>query len=362
MIAPSIQKTIYKVSDFITWQKAGNLSLVPQFQRRSVWKPGAKSYLIDTIVRGFPIPIIFLRDRRTDPNKFEPMREVIDGQQRLRTVFSYVDPGCMKDFKQERDSFTVKKTHNKDIAGKLFNQLDNELKRAILDYEFSVHVMSSSIDDREIIQIFRRMNSSNYVLTPQEHRNALYFGEFKTCAYDLAAAQLPRWRKWKIFTEDNIARMEEVELTSELMIMMMDGKISGKSKAKIDRAYDKNDEEFSNRKEVENRYHVVMDAIDDNFGSNITDFVFFKKTLFYTFFSFIYDILYPDIGLSKMTLHRKRYLEDVATIKLCSERIKARTAPSTVLDATDRRTTNPKERQNLFDYLKKQVTDAAARK
>jgi hypothetical protein len=360
MISPSIQKTIYKVSDFISWQKAGNLILVPEFQRRSVWKPGAKSYLIDTIVRGFPIPIIFLRDRRTDPNKLEPMREVIDGQQRLRTVFSYVDPASLGDFRVERDSFTVKKTHNKDIAGKAFGDLDDDLKRAILDYEFSVHVMSSNIDDREIIQIFRRMNSTNYVLTNQEHRNALYFDEFKTCAYQMAAAQLNRWRKWKTFTEDNISRMEEVELTSELMVMIIDGKISGKTKAKIDNAYEKYDEIFPVREEIETRFYSVMDTIDDNFRQSSPDFVFFRKTLIYTFFSVIYEIQYSGKQLSIKASPKKLSPDITAVIKLCSDRIQSRTAPAAVLEATDRRTTNPKERKDLFEYLLKQVTDASA--
>ena len=58
----SLQKTSFKVADFVSWQKSKALELSPRFQRRSVWKPGAKSYLIDTILRDFPVPIIFLRD------------------------------------------------------------------------------------------------------------------------------------------------------------------------------------------------------------------------------------------------------------------------------------------------------------
>ena len=202
MTVTYVQKTIYKVADFISWQKSHYLVLVPYFQRRPVWKPGAKSYLIDTIVRGLPIPIIFLRDRRTDPNQIEPIREVVDGQQRLRTVLGYVSPTLLPDYNPKRDSFTVKKTHNKDIAGKSFDELDDESKRAILDYEFVVHILPSRIDDREVIQIFRRMNSTNFSLTEQEKRNSKYFGEFKTSVYELAAEQLQRWRQWKIFTED----------------------------------------------------------------------------------------------------------------------------------------------------------------
>lgn len=47
----SVTKTVFKVGDFVSWQKAGQLQLSPKFQRRSVWKKGAKSYLIDTIAR-----------------------------------------------------------------------------------------------------------------------------------------------------------------------------------------------------------------------------------------------------------------------------------------------------------------------
>ena len=44
-------RTLYKVSDFVSWQKTKTLILSPSFQRRPVWKLGAKSYLIDTVVK-----------------------------------------------------------------------------------------------------------------------------------------------------------------------------------------------------------------------------------------------------------------------------------------------------------------------
>ena len=208
----NIQKTFYKVVDFVNWLKNGQLKLSPEFQRRSVWKVGAKSYLIDTIVRGMPIPIIFLRDKRTNIDQFEPIREVVDGQQRLRTVLSFVCPQYLEDFNPSRDAFTVSKAHNQAIAGLLFTQLDEETRRSILDYEFDTHILPSKIDDREIIQIFRRMNSTSYTVNKQELRNSGFFGQFKTSLYNLAAEQLQRWRKWGMFSEDDISRMEEVAL------------------------------------------------------------------------------------------------------------------------------------------------------
>ena len=180
-----ITRTIYKVSDFVSWQRAKSLVLSPSFQRRPVWKPGAKSYLIDTIVRGLPIPIIFLREQRANLDSLEPGREVVDGQQRIRAVLSYIEPSLLDDFNPARDDFTVQPAHNRELAGKIFSKLPSELKQRILDYEFSVHVLSSEVDDREILQIFARMNATGVKLNYQELRNAEYFGEFKTSMYHL---------------------------------------------------------------------------------------------------------------------------------------------------------------------------------
>lgn len=344
------QKTIFKVSDFISWQRSGSLVLSPQFQRKSVWKSGTKSYLIDTIVRGLPIPIIFLRDRLTDFKTFEPKREVVDGQQRLRTIISYVAPSLIQDL-EERDDFTVKRSHNPELAGKRFSELSQETQRKILDYEFSVHVLSPDVDDREVLQIFRRMNSSNYILNPQEIRNSQWFGEFKTSMYSLAEEQLGKWRKWRTFSIDDIARMQEVELTTEFCLMMIDNAVQGKSKARIDNAYEENDESFSDRFEVENRFRVVMDTLDEKFGDDFFHSPFSKKTIIYSIFAVFYDLLFGLESHLKKAKPSSISPEQVASIKLAGERIQKGTAPAEILEAASRRTTNPKERKALTKYI-----------
>lgn len=346
----NIQKTFYKIADFVNWQKNGQLKLSPEFQRRSVWKTGAKSYLIDTIVKGMPIPIIFLRDKRS-ADQFEPIREVVDGQQRLRTVLSFVCPQYLKDFNEARDAFVVMTVHNPHIAGLKFEQLDEETQQKILDYEFDAHILPSKIDDREIIQIFRRMNSTSYTVNKQELRNAEFFGNFKTSVYNLAAEQLQRWRKWGIFSEDDISRMAEVELTSECIDLMIIKTIAGKSPTRIDKLFSTLDGEFLGREESEKRFRYVMDVIDDSFGANPKDIVFLKKTLFFTLFAFLYSKIFE---LKDLNIDAKPKAPNVVTIgkiKLASERLKARTAPQNVLEATDRRTTNPQERKDLYNYL-----------
>ena len=87
-------------------------------------------------------------------------------------------------------------------------------KQRILDYQFSVHSFSADTDDREILQIFARMNSTGVKLNAQELRNAELWGAFKQTAYEIATEQLNRWGDWQVFRPDQIARMNEVELVS----------------------------------------------------------------------------------------------------------------------------------------------------
>ena len=74
---------IVQISDIVQWSSKGELDLSPKYQRNSVWNEKAKAYLMDTIIRGLPIPPIFLR-QKVDINTKTTSREIIDGQQRKR--------------------------------------------------------------------------------------------------------------------------------------------------------------------------------------------------------------------------------------------------------------------------------------
>ncbi len=345
-----ITRTQYKVGDFVSWQKNKLLDLHPRYQRRSVWSAGKKSYLIDTIIRGLPIPIIFLRERQTDLSSYEPMREVVDGQQRIRTLISFIDYKILPDFKEERDGFLISKAHNKELARYNFNKLQDEYKRKILDYQFSVHVLPNNVDDREILEIFSRLNSTGVKLNSQELRNAEFFGEFKTSVYKQAITYLSQWRGWKIFTEDNISRMQEVELTGELYILIIDG-IKARTQPSIDGYYKEYDNEFSVRYEVEKRFRSTMDDIGELFGDDIQTTIFKKKTHFYILFALIYHIKYGiksalfKIKPNPIPSDAVKKIFDKSTI------ISQRNAPSKVLEASDRRTTHLSSRNDLFNYF-----------
>jgi len=291
-----ITKTEYKVSDFLEWQRNGLLDLAPVFQRRNIWRPGAKSFLVDTVARGLPTPIIFLRDR-VDLDSLRSTREVVDGQQRLRTLIGYIEPGALPDFSSERDQFTVQRNHNSELARKTFGELSSDIQHQLLNYSFSTHVMPSSIEDRDVLRIFQRLNSTGTKLNHQELRNARYFGEFKTTMYELALEQLEQWRDWGVFSGDEIARMKEVELTSDIVVALLSG-FGAKSQKRINEAYAEFDESFPKAKQAEQRFRLLMNSIDDLMGSDIAETVFSREIWFAVLAVYLHGRLF---GESEMT-------------------------------------------------------------
>jgi len=357
-----IKKTQYRVSDFLSWQRSGTLNLSPSFQRRPVWKPDAKSYFVDTVIRGLPVPLIILREKRSDISRLEPVREVVDGQQRLRTLFAYIDASLLKDYNPRTDGFLLLPEHNEEFAGRPFKSLPPEIQQSILDYEFSVHILPAGTDDREVLGIFARLNSTGVKLTPQELRNAQFFGAFKVTMYELATEQLYRWREWRVFTEYNLARMEEVELVSELCLMMLRRQVIGKTQKAIDRIYKEKDKEFPERKEIARRFRIIMDTIDDLFGSQLKALPFRRKTLFFSLFAFLYDYRFGlDSVLSTKVKAKsidKRIL--AKSLTRAGEMIARKEAPEEVLEAAARRTTHPSSRKTIFEYLWESVRNESA--
>src|SRR2546428_514680 len=87
---PKPDRSTYTPLDFSSWREAEGLSLTPKFQRRGVWTTPARSFLIDTLIRGLPVPPIYLRTTQSADRK-RIVREVVDGQQRISAVLDFID-------------------------------------------------------------------------------------------------------------------------------------------------------------------------------------------------------------------------------------------------------------------------------
>lgn len=312
----TVTKTVFKVGDFVSWAKGGQLDLRPGFQRRPVWKPGAKSYLIDTVIRGLPIPIVFLRDRLSLTSIISS-REVVDGQQRLRTILSYVDPALVSDYDKSQDFFKITKTHNEELAGKSFAELPRAIQQAIIGYEIPVHIFSGDTDDRDILQIFARLNATGVKLNDQELRNAEYFGVFKSLCYEIAYENLSNWQSWGIFRNQEIARMIEVEDVSDLIISMHEG-VHGKNKKVLDDYYERFDASYPVADQVKKRFGLVMSAIESTIGPELATSEFSRRSLFSDLFVATYILMYGDGSLSVQQKPSKLPANFAATLRKLS--------------------------------------------
>lgn len=352
MRAIDVKRTVFRVSDFLAWQRDGSLELSPYFQRRPVWKRDAKSYFLDTVLRGLPAPLIYIRDR-VDLERQTTIREVVDGQQRLRTLFSFIDPEVLDDFKPKRDRFMVKRVHNPDVADTSYAELSDEHQTRILGYEFSTHILPSTVEDREVLQMFARLNATGSKLNHQEIRNAEFFGEFKTLVYELALEQLERWRKWRLFTEHQIARMKEVETTSDLLMTMIEG-LTGKTQARLDKLYKRYDQELPGESEIARRFRRTMDAVDDLIGGDVHNTVYSSPVYFFSLFTFIYDRLY---GLES-DFKRTKAAKLPSGLKECllrvSQDFETEEVPDYVLDAVQRASSDTGRRKTRHKYLSEQ--------
>lgn len=285
----------YSVRDFEEWSERDELVLTPKFQRRDVWSPKARSYLIDTILRGKPIPKLYMR-QNVNPTTRRTIREIVDGQQRLKTVLSFI-----------KDGFKISRSHHEDFGGKFFSGLDVGTQKDILKYEFVVDLLQD-VPDNEVYDVFARINTYSERLKPQELRNAKWFGDFKSAVYLLAKEFVTFLANNRVFTPKQILRMAEAELISELLLAMEEGVREGKKNV-IDKAYLDYDDRFPNRRRHERRFREVIDAIGSIAGDELPNLKFRGTRLFYPFFCAVYHLQYelPRLQAPRRTIKAPDY-------------------------------------------------------
>jgi hypothetical protein len=271
---------VIQISDLVQWNSKNEIELSPKYQRNSVWNDNAKAYLIDTIIRGLPIPPIFLR-QKIDVNTKTTNREIIDGQQRVRAILEYV----------VSEKFSIKNSHNKEYGGKKYSDLDEEAQEAILGFEIVAEVVIEK-DESLIYDMFARLNSNNYVLNKQEIRNAKYWGEFKVLIYSLAAKYREFFLRYGIFSDKDCTRMKDVELINSLVILAIDGVIE-ETPTIVDKFYSNYDKEFFHATDIENKIDstiFIMEKIYEYFEGNLICLK--NKNYFYTLFAVLFNQLF----------------------------------------------------------------------
>jgi Protein of unknown function DUF262 len=227
--------------------EAGRILLRPEFQRNSIWPTAAKSYLIDTLIKGRPVPLLFLQ-ALASAQTGQMGYAVVDGQQRLAAIFDFL-----------RDGFRLSGPEiDQDHRGRRFSELLDLDKRTILAYGLAVEELTG-YSTREVEDVFVRLNKYGVRLSPQELRHAQHDGEFSRIVEQVGAWDF--WTSNRVLTAARANRMRNVELASEFLILLAEGAPQDK-KAVIDDYYRSRSESFPEADELVTRLRTYFEWLE----------------------------------------------------------------------------------------------------
>ena len=160
-------RTIFELSH---QNKRGRLKLNPEFQRHYVWDDNTASRLIESVFLEVPIPIIYFAEENNGDYS------VIDGQQRLKSLFNFLDNELeLKGLQVYRE-----------LNGKKYQDLGPDLQNKFENYTIRVIEIRKESHPVVKFEIFERLNRGSFKLNDQELRNCIYRGEYNNLLTELA--------------------------------------------------------------------------------------------------------------------------------------------------------------------------------
>jgi hypothetical protein len=157
-----IQRDMFSVRELKTEYKEKKLVLAPDFQRELVWTLKQKSELIESILMGIPLPMIYFFEGD------EGIIQVVDGKQRLTSLFEFLD-----------NLYPISQSLKilPHLRGKKYSDLEPAEQTKIARHQFVTQTIIPPTPDKIKFDIFERVNRKGSMLNNQEMRNALYQGK-----------------------------------------------------------------------------------------------------------------------------------------------------------------------------------------
>jgi len=209
--------------------KSRQINLEPGFQRKSVWTVNDRRRLIQSIVSGYPLPSVFLYQRS---HNGKLVYDVIDGKQRLETIFAFTKLGRFK-----REGFDAKLDLGDGLDWYDWRGICRSHTDRVADFRsYKIQTVEVTGELFQIIDLFVRINSTGKRLTSGEKRHARFYkSPFLKEAEHLVSRYHRYLREQRILSPAQISRMKGTELFSELLMSLHKGGPINK-KTSLDRA------------------------------------------------------------------------------------------------------------------------------
>ena len=172
-----VDKVDKSTSDLYRMIIEGELILQPEYQRNFVWTTKTMSKFIESLLLSIPIPTIFLAENKDDTY------EVIDGQQRLTTIFAFMKDGNVTEnpkIDNELKEFPVLTLNGLETLDqynrKTYKTFEDSIRRKFNNVSVPVVIIKKDSTEDIKYDIFSRINSGSVKLNSQELLNVMYRG------------------------------------------------------------------------------------------------------------------------------------------------------------------------------------------
>lgn len=331
-----ITPTSFTVADYCQSMLRKEIIVNRDYQRSDkVWPAAARSFLIETILLGYPIPKLYLY-QVTDLKSRKTIKHIVDGQQRSYTIL---------DFYQNK--FQLSRTSElEDLKGKGFEDLPTEFQQKFIDYAVAVDLFVSATEE-EIREVFRRMNSYTVPLNSEEKRHSQWQGEFKWFIYKLSKKYDQPFINIGVFNDKQLIRMSDAKLFSEITHAFLNG-ITTTTSPNLDKLYKDYDDDFPQARNIEKRIAQSINTILA--WSELHNTALMKPHLFYALILAVSHIQNPVESLLNKYKPVNQSIHENAQTNL-----------SMLADALENEETAPKKFQEFIEASARTTNDVKRR-
>ncbi len=280
------------ISEAYRLYRSEKLLVNRRYQRKLVWTQSEKVKLVDSILKGYPIPLILLASRSQIHDS--GVYEILDGMQRFNAIFTFIENVFPLDDGRYFDiqHFSYAKEL---LEAETIEKLDGEQPllsltecAKITDYQLAVTIYPATTED-EITDVFGRINSNGKQLSFQERRQAGVVAPFADTVRKIASElrgdssqelmlllNMPEisidskqrhhgyglnseeilWCKQGILTPKQLRDSEDEQMIADLCASILFGKPFAYSGERLDKLYDVNTSEFQELENALARYTV----------------------------------------------------------------------------------------------------------
>ncbi len=253
----TIEHLVKKYSDGIDTDE--NDIFVPDYQREFVWDDERQSKLIESIVLGLPIPIIFLA--QLDSGRLE----IVDGSQRIRTIVSFM----------VGELVIIGLENLTEMNGIDFNELPLSRKRKIRDTAIRTVVLSEAATADVRSDLFERINRGSEILRNMEKRKGIYKGEFTNFIYEECVKNTLLIENTKL--AKSVRNRQELEELVLRFFALSDsypnlGKYSSGVGTTLDEYMEKSNVDFNENRKTKKRdqFQKMLSFVDSNFPNGFS--------------------------------------------------------------------------------------------